>query len=73
MMVEREKFPIIAKAINELYGFSNKEDDYPGHQLINKITEGLARRILEVIVWPSTDWEKDAHRETAIISSSIDN
>lgn len=73
MIVEREKFPFSVEAINELYGFSDKEDDYPGHQLINKITGGLARRMLEVIVWPSTDWEKDAHRETTIISSLIDN
>lgn len=32
-----------------------KVEEYPGHQLINKPTQGLANRMLKVITWPSAE------------------
>ncbi|KAA0067453.1 hypothetical protein E6C27_scaffold40G001190 [Cucumis melo var. makuwa] len=60
-MVEREKVAFRAEAINELYGLPDKEDAYPCHQLINKPTKGLVRRMLGVIAWPCVDWESLAN------------
>lgn len=56
--VNREKVSFSVEAINELHGLLEEVEAYHGHELVMKPTEGLARRMLEVTVWPRAEWER---------------